>query len=94
MWECRHAELQLAAPATTQSGLSQTWLSSLFIASCPGLTSFGGAGEGGEEGGEEGAATAAGGLLYQTPLVIDLEKCMSFTWGGGVWHQRAFENVG
>lgn len=54
--------------------LSETWLSSVFIGSCPGLTSSGGV--------EEGATTAAGGLVYQTPLVIDLEKCMSFTWGG------------
>lgn len=74
--------------------LSETWLSSVFIASCPGLTSFGAAEE--RERGW-GATTAAGGLLYQTPLVIDLEKCMSFTWGGvwkGVWHKSAFENVG
>lgn len=76
MWECRHAESQLAAPATTQSA---PWNMAFFTVYCflsrPNLI-WGSGGGGGAT-----AAAAAGGLLYQTPLVIDLEKCMSFTWG-------------
>lgn len=56
---------------------TETWLSSVFIGSCPGLTSNG------EWRGLP--TTAADGLLYRTSVTIDLEKaCVEFYTGGSL----------
>lgn len=84
MWECRHAESQLAAPATTQSAFwNMAFFSVYWFLSRPNLI-WGNRGGGNHSSGRPSVPNSSGdrsGEMHEFHM-------------GGVWHKSAFENVG